>query len=107
MFWDIDHGNQSIYEEQREPSRKGDIFATMGHTRLQGRTRRERALVAGRTRTPTSRIHTSGFPGCHRRHDRKGRGKQRYWEGSIKNITIQRNTGLDRRDNKGRAMQRQ
>ena len=44
MFWDIDHGNPRINEEPREPSRKGDISATVGNTGLQGRTRREQTL---------------------------------------------------------------
>ena len=71
-FWDSGHGNQSIHEEPREPSRKGDISATMGHTRLQGRTRRERILEASRRQKLASRIRTSGVPGGHRRHDRRG-----------------------------------
>ena len=54
MFWDFAHGNPSIHEEQKEPSRKGDRSATMGHTRLEGRTCRERTLVASRRRKWTS-----------------------------------------------------
>ena len=41
-------GNPHIHEEPREPSRKGDRFTAMGHTHLQGRTRRERTLEASR-----------------------------------------------------------
>ena len=48
MFWDIDQGNRRIHETLREPSMKGDISATMGHTLLQGRTRRERTLNVSR-----------------------------------------------------------
>ena len=32
MCWDTAHGNQRIHEEPREPYRKGDRSATVGHT---------------------------------------------------------------------------
>ena len=46
MFWGNAYGNPRIHEEPREPYRKGDRFTAMGHTRLQGRRRRERTLEA-------------------------------------------------------------
>ena len=63
MLGDIAHGNPSIHEEPREPSRKGDLSETMGHTHLPGRARRDKPLVASRRRKWTSRIRTSGVPG--------------------------------------------
>ena len=44
MCWDTAHGNPRIHEEPREPCRKGDRSATVGHTHLQGTTRGERTL---------------------------------------------------------------
>ena len=76
------HGNPRIHEEPREPCRKGDRSATVGHTPLQGRTRRERTLEASGRQKWTSRIRTSRFPGGHPRHDSRGTGKRRYQEGT-------------------------
>ena len=67
-------------EEPREPYRKGDRFTAMGHTRLQGRTRRERTLETSRRQKWTSRIRTSGVPCGHSRHDSRERRKRRYQE---------------------------
>ena len=98
------YGNPRIHEEPREPCRKGDRYTAMGHTRLQGRTRRERTLYASRIQKWTSMIRTSGVPGGHPRHDsreeesddtKKGQGKNGFDE------------GLDRRENEGRVTQRQ
>ena len=77
MFWDNAYGNPRIHEEPCEPSKKGAISKAMGHTRLQGRTRRERTLEASRNRILTSRIRTSGVPGGHPGHDSRRRGKRR------------------------------
>ena len=82
MCWGNAYGNTHIHEEPREPSRKGDRSTTMGHTHLQGRTRRERTLEASRRETWKSRIRTSGVPGDHPRHDSRGGGKRRYQEGT-------------------------
>ena len=54
----------------------------MGHTHLQGRTRRERTLEPSRRQKWTSRIRTSRVPGGHPRHDIRGIGKRRYQEGT-------------------------
>ena len=80
MFWGNAYGNPRIHEETREPYMKGDIFTAMGHTRLQGRTRRERTLEASRRQKWTSRIRTSGVPGGH--PDSRGRGKRHYQGGT-------------------------
>ena len=72
MCWGNAYGNPHIHEEPREPSRKGDRSTAMGHTHLQGRTRRERTLEASRRQTWTSRIRSSGVPGDHPRHDSRG-----------------------------------
>ena len=82
IIWGNAYGNPRIHEEPREPYRKGDRFTAMGHTRLQGRTRRERTLEASRRHIRTSRIRTSVVPGGHPRHDSRGRGKRRYQEGT-------------------------
>ena len=52
----------------------------MGHTRLQGRTHRERTKVARRRQKLTSRIRTSGIYDGNLRQDSRGRGKRRYLE---------------------------
>ena len=52
----------------------------MGHTHLQGRTRRERTLEASGRQKWTSRIRTSSVPGGHPRHDSREIGKRRYQE---------------------------
>ena len=82
MCWDTTHGNPHIHEELREPCIKGDRSATVGHTHLQGRTRRERTLEASRRQKWTCRIRTSSVPGGHPRHDSRGTGKRRYSEGT-------------------------
>ena len=82
MFWGNAYGNPSIHEESREPSRIGDISTAMGHTRLQGRTRRERTLEANRRQEWASIIRTSSILGGHPRHDSRGRGSGRYKEGT-------------------------
>ena len=82
MCWDTAHGNPRIHEEPREPCRKGDISATVGHTHLQGRTHREQTLEPSRRQKWTSRIRTSRVPGGHPRHDSRGTGKRRYQEGT-------------------------
>ena len=113
MFWGNAYGYPRIHEEPREPYRKGDRFTAMGHTRLQGRTRRERTLEASRIQLRTSRIRTSGVPGSHPRHDSRGRGQpEGTREGTRRDKrTVQRTTrleeGLGRRENEGRAIQRQ
>ena len=40
---------------------KGDISATVGHTHLQGRTRRERKMEPSTRQNRTSGIRTTGF----------------------------------------------
>ena len=102
MCWDTAHGNQRIHEEPREPYRKGDRSATVGHTHLQGRTRRERKLEPSTRQNRTSGIRTSRVPGGHPRHDNRKATLPRRGK-----ITVQRKTGLDRRENEGRAIQRQ
>ena len=49
------YGNPCTHEEPREPSRKGDRSRVMGHTHLQGRTRRKRKLEASRRHKWTRR----------------------------------------------------
>ena len=61
--------------EPREPYRKGDRSTTMGHTRFQGGTRRERTLEASRRQEWASRIRTSNVPGGHHRQDSRGRAE--------------------------------
>ena len=95
MFLGNAYGNPRIHEEPREPYRKGDRFTAMGHTRLQGRTRRERTLEASRRQIRTSRIRTSGVPGGHPRHDSRGRGKRRYQEGTREQYRGQPDWGKD------------
>ena len=72
----------ATHEEPREPCRRGDISATVGHTHLQGRTHRKRTLEASRGHKWTSRIRTSSVPGGHPRHDGRGTGTRRYQEGT-------------------------
>ena len=50
------------------------------HPRLQGRTRRERTLVASRRQKWTSWIHNSGISDGHVGQDSRGREKRRYKE---------------------------
>ena len=69
MFWGNAYGNTRINEEPRESYRKGDRPTSMGHTHLQGRTRRERTLETSRRQEWASRIRTSSVPGGHSRHD--------------------------------------
>ena len=109
MFWGNAYGNPSIHEEHREPYMKGDISTAMGHTRLQGRTRRERTLEASIRQEWASRIGTSRILGGHPRHDSRGRGKRTLPRRDKR--TVQRKTGLeeglDRRKNERRVIQRQ
>ena len=84
MCWDTAHGNPRIHEEPREPCRKGDRSATVGHTHLQGTTRGERTLEPSRRQKWRSMIRTSRVPGGHPRRDSRGTGKRRYQEGSRK-----------------------
>ena len=95
MVWGNAYGNPHIHEEPREPYRKGDRFTAMGHTRLQGRTHRERTLEASRRQIRTSRLRTSGVLGGHPRHDSRGRGKRRYQEGTREQYRGQPDWGKD------------
>ena len=104
MCWDTAHGYPRIHEEPREPYRKGDRSATVGHTHLQGRTRRERKLEPSRRQKWRSRIRTSRVPGGHPRHDSRGTGKRRYQEGTREQY---RGKPDWRMDNEGRVIQRQ
>ena len=61
MFWGNAYGNPRIHEEPKEPYRKGDRSTAMGHTRLQGTTRRERTLATSRRHEWASRIRTRAF----------------------------------------------
>ena len=74
MLLNIDHGNLHVQEEPREASRKGTKFVTMGHTRLQGRPRRERTLV-GEEGGNGQVGYTSGIPGGHLRQNGGGSDK--------------------------------
>ena len=105
MCWDTAHGNQRLHEEPREPYRKGDRSATVGHTHLQGSIRRERKLEPSTRQNRTSGIRTSRVPRGHPRHDNRGTGKRHYQEGTREQYRGK--PGLDRRENEGRAIQRQ
>ena len=70
------------YPKQCGIRRLSGPSTAMGHTRLQGRTRRERTLEASRIQEWASRIRTSSVPGGHPRHDSRGRGQRRYQEGT-------------------------
>ena len=68
------------YKKNPESPPRNEIY--LGHTRLQGRPRRERTLVTSRKQKLTSNTGTSGVPGGHPRNDTRGRGKRRYEEGT-------------------------
>ena len=93
MITGVEDEGEIRTEERKEICAGTPLMATHAYTKnqespvgkeidLQGRTRRERTLEAGRRQKWTSRIRTSSIPGGHPRHDSRVTGKRRYQEGT-------------------------